>query len=911
MRWIDAARARLRLLFLRGAAEARMHDEFRFHLEMETERLMREESLDAAEARRRALIAFGGVDKHREQLREDRQPAWLAGLSLDTKLGLRMLVKYPGLTIVGGLAMAFAIWIGVVTFQLAGALLYPSLPLPDGDRIVELRQWDAEANNADARALHDFVIWRDALRTVTDIGAFREGIRNLVIAGDDAQPVAVAEITSAAFRIAPQPPVLGRTLQPADEQPGAPMVVVLGHDVWRLRFASDAGVLGRTVQLGDTYATVVGVMPEGYAFPIAHNAWLPLRIDDVAITPRSGPGITIFGRLASGFSLRDACAELAAFGQRAAVEFPETHAHWRPRVHRYATLFEDMQGGDFIAFGMMYLFVVLLLVLICSNVALLMFARAATRESEIVVRSALGASRSRIAAQMFVEALVLGLFAAALGLAAADFTLDRWGAEFLATNLGRLPFWLSVDLSLAAVLWALGLTLLGAAIAGLLPAMKVTRRLGHRLRQGAPGSGGLQFGGVWTAVIVAQVALTVVFPAAALLEYRLLAGLRSYDPGFAAAEYLGVRIDRDEGSAASAGSATQEEQQAQFAASLEILRERVAQQPGVIGVTYVDRLPQMYHRERRIALDEPATAPYETLPEVHLAAVDAGYFDVLQAPIIAGRGFGPADFEADARAVIVDQGFVDEVLHGQSPLGRRIRFATPPSANTDAQQDVAPWYEIVGVVPELGMRHPTQTGRAAGLYLPTRPGSENTVNLVVHTRGEPMVMGASIRTLATSVDPTLRLSGVQALDRVSDDVIWFVGVWLRITVVLTAIALLLSLAGIYAVLSFTVARRTREIGIRVALGASRRRLVAATFRRPLMQVGIGVLAGAVVIVLGGVVLSGELPLGEGAGAGAGAVLQAVLFAGYIALMVGVCLLACIVPLRRALGVEPTEALRAQ
>jgi putative ABC transport system permease protein len=911
MRWIDAARARLRLLLLRDAAEARMNDEIRFHLEMETERLMRAESLDAAEARRRALIAFGGVDRHREQLRDGRRPAWLAGLSLDARLGARMLVKYPGLTVVGGLAMAFAIWIGVVTFQLVGALLYPSLPLPDGERIVELRNWDAEANAVDASALHDFVVWRDALGTVTDMGAFREGVRNLVVAGDDALPVAVAEITSEAFRIAPQPPLLGRPLQPADEQPGAPMVVVLGHDVWRLRFAGDAGVLGRTVQLGDTYATVVGVMPEGYAFPIAHEAWLPLRVDDAAIAPRTGPGITIFGRLAPGYSLRDARTELAALGQRAAAELPETHAHLRPQVHRYATMFEDMEVGDFVAFGLMYLFVVLLLVIICSNVALLMFARAATRESEIVVRSALGASRSRIAAQMFVEALVLGLVAAALGLAAADFTLDRWGTEFLATNLGRLPFWLSLDLSFAAVLWALGLTLLGAAIAGLLPAMKVTRGLAQRLRQGTAGSGGLQFGGVWTAVIVAQVALTVVFPAVALLEHRLLTGLRSYDPGFPAAQYLGVRIDMDQGSAASAVVATAEEQQAQFAASLEMLRDRVAQQPGVLGVAFVDRLPQMYHRERRVEVDEATTASWETLPEVNLAAIDAAYFDVLQAPIIAGRGFGPTDFGPGARAVIVDEGFVAEVLHGQNPLGRRVRLAAPPSASADAQQDAEPWYEIVGVVPELGMRHPTQTGRAAGVYLPTPSGSDGPVNLVIHARGEPLALAGSVRTLATAVDPTLRISAVQRLDRVADDVIWFVGVWLRITVVLTAIALLLSLAGIYAVLSFTVARRTREIGIRVALGASRRGLVAATFRRPLAQVGAGVLAGAVLIVLGGGVLAGELPLGEGVGSGAGAAAQGLLFAGYIALMLAVCLLACIVPLRRALGVEPTEALRAQ
>lgn len=910
MQWIDAIRARLRLLFLRDAAEARMNDEFRFHLEMEAERLMREESLEAGEARRRALIAFGGVDKHQEQLREGRQPAWLAGWSLDAKVGLRMLVKYPGLTVLGGLAMAFAIWIGVVTFQLVNAVLYPSLPLPDGDRVVELRNWDAEASAVEARALHDFVAWRDALRTVTDIGAFRDDARNLVVAGEDAALVEVAEITSSAFRIAPQPPLLGRTLQPADEQPGAPMVVVLGHDVWRLRFAGDAGVIGRTVRIGDTDATVVGVMPAGYAFPIAHEAWLPLRVEDASIAPRTGPGITVFARLAPGVSLREARAELTAAGQRAAAGMPDTHTHLRPQVHRYATLLEDLEGTDFVAFGLMYLFTVVLIVVICSNVALLMFARAATREAEIVVRSALGASRSRIGAQMFMEALVLGVFAAALGLAAAEFTLDRWGTEFLATNLGRLPFWLSVDLSLAAVLWALGLTVLGAAIAGLLPALKVTRGLGSRLRQEAPGSGGLQFGGVWTAVIVAQVALTVVFPAVALLEHRLLTGLRSYDAGFTASEYLGVRIASDEGSAATAGPGTEEARQAQFVASLELLRSRVAQQPGVLGVTFVDRLPRTYHRERRIELDHAAMAPDETSYWVHLAAVDDAYFDVLQAPILAGRSFGPADLGADSRAVIVDQAFVDEVLRGQNAVGRRIRFAAQPTTAADLQE-AGPWYEIVGVVPELGMRHPTQARRAAGLYLPVLPGSEGPVNMLVHTRGEPIAMAPAVRTLATSVDPTLRLASVQGLDSVTDDVIWFVGVWLRITVVLTALTLLLSLAGIYAVLSFTVARRTREIGIRIALGACRRRLVAATFRRPLLQVGAGVLMGAVVIGIGGVVLSGELPLADSPAAAGGTAVQVLLFASYIALMAGVCMLACIVPLRRVLGVEPTEALRSQ
>jgi putative ABC transport system permease protein len=339
----------------------------------------------------------------------------------------------------------------------------------------------------------------------------------------------------------------------------------------------------------------------------------------------------------------------------------------------------------------------------------------------------------------------------------------------------------------------------------------------------------------------------------------------------------------------------------------------------------VDRLPRMYHRERRVELDDGAVAvpgdgatlpaEYAALDEVFIAAVDAAYFDVLRAPILAGRGFGPSDLDPGARVVIVDQGFVEHVLRGQNAIGRRVRFGIPPNADATAAE-ARPWYEIVGVVPELGMRHPAQTGPAPGLYLPATPGSDGPVNMVVHTRGDPMVLASSVRTLAAAVDPTLRLSGFQRLDRVMDDVLWFIGLWLRITVVLTAIALLLSLAGIYAVLSFTVARRTREIGIRVALGANPRHLVAAIFRRPLAQVGLGVLAGGVLIGIGAFALAGAFPVSEsgvmsGSEGVARQVLRMALFLGYITLMFGVCLLACIVPTRRALGVEPTEALRAQ
>src|SRR5688500_15372809 len=281
MTWFHAARARLRLLAPR-AAESRIDDEIRFHIEMETQRLVREQQLDHDEARRRALVTFGGVQQHRETLREGRGIAWLSGLSLDLKLGFRMLVKYPGLTVVGGLAVAFGIWFGAVTFQMFGMITSAKLPLPDGDRIVRIENFDSKILNEEDRALYDYQLWR-SMRSITDIGAYRTVSANLVGTDGLALPAAAAEITASAFRIAPERPLLGRVLEVSDERAGAAPVVVLGHDVWTRRFDRDPRIVGRTVRIGNRFATVVGVMPERYAFPMAHHLWLPLRTDVAAV----------------------------------------------------------------------------------------------------------------------------------------------------------------------------------------------------------------------------------------------------------------------------------------------------------------------------------------------------------------------------------------------------------------------------------------------------------------------------------------------------------------------------------------------------------------------------------------------------------------------------------------------------
>ena len=835
------------------------------------------------------------------------------GLALDFKLGGRMLARYPGLTVIATLAMGFAICVGTVIFQVLSVLVFPSVPLPNGDRLVQVVNRDIAAKTDERRALHDFNVWRSTLRTVTEMGAWHNVTRNLTVTEGDARPVQVAEISPSGFRVADGVPLMGRVLTEADERPAAPPVAVIGYDVWQTRFGSDPAVLGRSVQLGREYVTVVGVMREGFAFPVAHDVWTPLRSVDDVHAPRSGPPISVFGLLAPGATVETAQAELTAVGQRLAREQPATHAQLQPYVAPYAMLGPGRpSSNDNIAVALIYSFAVMLVALICTNVALLLFARAATRESEITLRTALGASRRRIVMQMFAEALVLGGLAAVIGLAAAHLALHNWGLPFLEHNFGRLPFWFDASISPGTVLFALALAVLGSAIAGMMPALKVTRRLGSRLKRAAPGAGGLQFGGIWTVVIVVQVAITVAFPAVVYFEQGLVRHIQTFEAGFAAEEYLAVQVAADTPVVAGANAdPDRPAQRAALASNIEELRRRLAAQPGIAGVTFADWLPRVPGRTaHRIELANdvsgsgPGGAGGARRPRrwTSVARIEPAYFDVLETPVLAGRAFGAADLAPGANVGIVDEGFVDQVLQGRNPIGQQVRFAQ--AAKDIGVKPPHPWIEIVGVVKDLGMGSPLDKERGAGLYLPATPDRFGQLYMIVHGRGDPMTLAPEVREIAASVDPALRLGEWQPLHQVLEHNVWFLKLWMQVTMLMTAVALLLSLSGIYAVLSFIVSRRTREIGVRVALGASRGRVIAAIFRRPLIQVGLGVIAGGALIALAGTIetempgLQGDLSPGEFA-----------IVVAYAIFMLGVCFLACVVPTRRALSVEPTVALR--
>jgi putative ABC transport system permease protein len=380
---------------------------------------------------------------------------WMStGMSwMDFKLGWRMLVKYPGLTLVGGLGMAVAIAIGAGSFALIYASLHPTLPLDEGERIVGLENWDADINNQDYRSLHDFVSWRDELKSVETIGAFRAIQRNLVAPDGRSEAIAVAEMTASGFQVARVPPLLGRPLVSADERTGAPAVLVIGYELWRTRFASESSIIGRSVRLGATVHTVVGVMPPGFEFPVNHRAWVPLRLNPSDYERRQGPRISVFGRLAPGVTLERAQVELTTIGQRTAAAFPKTHERLRPRVVLYTeTMFDDepRRGLHF-----MQVLISLLVVVVGVNVAILVYARTATRQTEIAVRTALGASRRRIVGQFFVEALVLSLVAASAGLFLANVALRQAdaAAKQLAAPMGSVPFWMTFELSSGTVVY--------------------------------------------------------------------------------------------------------------------------------------------------------------------------------------------------------------------------------------------------------------------------------------------------------------------------------------------------------------------------------------------------------------------------------------------------------------------------
>ncbi|MFP5288166.1 MAG: ABC transporter permease, partial [Thermoanaerobaculia bacterium] len=614
-----------------------------------------------------------------------------------------------------------------------------------------------------------------------DLGAFRTLRRNLISPDGQSELVTVAEITASGFRLARVPPLLGRYLIEEDEREGGTPVAVIGHEVWRTRYASDPAAVGRTVRLGNVTYTIVGVMPEGFAFPVNHRLWIPLRADPSEYERRQGPAIDVFGRLAPGVTLESAQAELTSIGQRTAAAFPKTHEHLRPRIVPYTALwFDELSRWEV---RILQFFLVLLLAVVCVNVAILIYARTATRQAEIAVRTALGASRGRIVGQLFVEALVLSTVAAVVGLVLARLALGQVSAV-LERELGGAPFGAKYGLSFETVFYALGLAVLAAVIAGVVPALKATGRWMQTGLRELGGSTSLHLGRTWNTLIVAQVAFSVALlpPTVSLAWQSVRHG--TAEPGFAAEEYLTafLGMDREVPPTAEA-EAYEREVAARFASHQTELARRLEAEPGVAGATFAMNLPgdeptvwieiegvapPPKTRSAKVSASGMAAREGTTLgQEVGFNRVAEDFFDVFDVPLLAGRRFHSGDLEAGASFVIVNRNLVEQFLGGGNALGRRLRYIGRGGEARPESVELGRWYEIVGVVGNLPL-HAIEPGLSeARLYHPAAPGEILPVHLALRVRGAaPETLAGRLREITMALDGTLRLHEVISLDEV-------------------------------------------------------------------------------------------------------------------------------------------------
>jgi putative ABC transport system permease protein len=806
---------------------------------------------------------------------------------LDVKLGVRVLLKYPGLALVGvlGIGVAVAIAAGGFSFM-HDNFLSPSLPFEESDRMVSIEMWDSAANKAERRILRDYRFWREGLKTIQDLGVFRAVPTNMIVAGGQPENVLVVAMTAAGFRLTRVPPLIGRSLVENDEGEGAPNVLVIGEEMWRKRFQADPSILGQSIQLGATSFSIVGVMPEKFKFPVNDRLWMPLRASYRLAEPLSGPDLMVFGRLAPGATIERAQSELAAIvHDTTAQAYPGIYSKLRPQVMPYYYPYVGLRDAqDANGLLLTNLVTIMLLVAVCLNVAILVYTRTAMRQAEISVRSALGATRGRIVAQLFVEALVLSVAGAVVGIAIAALTL-RFAARATSGIASQLPFWLTFRLSPVAVMYAVALSVLGAAIVGILPAIKATSRVIHSgARIAGSGGSGMQFGGTWTLLIMAQVAFAVMLlPPAVFNAWKNLRA-EWIKPGFAAEEFLTAQLGVDN---APDSAADPREFSRRFAGRQTELARRIQAEPRVSSATFAMAVPGSEPIAAVVASGSPV--------RVRFNRVDTDFFSALGVPILTGRGFKPSDVDsAGAVAVVVNQSFALRVFGGNA-LGQRIRYVEG--------SDSGAAYEIVGIVRDFPAGvSPGMNDSQLRLYHPVAAGSVQPAIMMLRVRGgAPSTFAPRLSELAISVDPNLQLRNIISLDEALHQEQWIRRLEAALLGGISLSVLLLSASGIYALMSFTVSQRRKEIGIRIALGAGRKRIVASIFSRAFAQLAVGAALGAAASAV--LEKSSENNFMQG---NAAVVLPIV-----ASFMMVVGLVAALGPARRGLRIEPTEALREQ
>lgn len=801
----------------------------------------------------------------------------MESLLQDIRYGVRSLVKRPGFTLVAILTLALGIGANSAMFSAVNAVLLRPLPYPEAQRIVVV-----EANNAHLgvslsnSSLPDFADWQSQSHVFEHIAAFSSG-GSIIYDNDESERVRATSVTADFFPLLKINAMAGRPLQPSDTVNGSTPVVVLSNAIWQRRYGSDRNVIGKTVKVGVRDYTIVGVMPAGFDYPAQSELWFPFTLDP-AKERRDNRYVEVIARLKPNVTLAQAQAELNTINQRLEQSYSETNTGWSAHV---ATLQERMVGSTRSPLLLLLGAVAFVLLIACANVANLLLARATSRQKEIAVRSALGASRFRIIRQLLTESILLSTVGGAIGL-----LLSVWLTKLLiAVSPPNSPRFDEIHPDSRVFLFTLALAVLSGVIFGLTPALQASRiNLSLRLKEGGrSGAEGSVHNRARNIMMIAEVALSFVLLVGAGLLIKSFMRLREVNPGFNSASVLSVRLSIP-GSKYPSG-----EPRAQI---LRQTVEHLKTLPGVQSVGAVLSLPlsgdtfnvgRSYIREGR-----PFT-PEESANATYLAATPE-YFQTLQIPIVSGRTFTDQDTQDAEKVIIVNQSMARKLWPGESPIGKQI---------TVWRDEKFP-RKIVGVVGNT--RASLDEEAESQMYVPHAQDSGwGSMSFVIRTNTDSLSLAGAVRNEVRSLDKAIAIYNVKTMD---DVVALSAGPRRTPMLLLTAfagVALLLAMIGIYGVTAYHVAQRTQEIGIRIALGAQRGDVMKLILRDGMLLalIGVGVgLAGAVVLTrVMTSLLFGVRPT------------DIATFAIVALSLLGTALLASYLPARRATKVDPLTALR--
>jgi putative ABC transport system permease protein len=880
------ALARVLALFRRDQLDREFHQEMELHVALLTdENIRRGMTPDAA---RRAAVARLGPASLPEQHRDARGLPGVEAILLDLRFALRLLAKERWFSAAAIAALALGIGANATGFTIINAVFLRGLPFEDADRLYVV-SWQNRAGrraNTSYVELHD---WRTESRTFAGLAGFRYDILN--ISDDTAMPEQVdgTWLTADAFALLRQPPLLGRTFVSLDERPGADRVVIIGDTLWQRRYGRDPNVLGKTVRVNGEPATIIGVMPEGMQFPDQAELWGPIIPSD-AERQRSARTLRVFGRLHDDVDRREAQAELSGIAQQLIAAYPDATKDLVGA--RVETFTERYIGG--IGRPMFYTVmgaVSLVLLIACANVANLLLSRSAYRAREIAVRSALGATRGRVVRQLLLESLVLGFAGGSIGL-----VLAAAGVQAFASAMqGTLPYWIAFTVDYAVFGYVAVICVLTAMLFGLAPALHVSKSNANDvLKEGGRGqTGGQRVRRFSHAMVVAELALTIVLLVAAGLTVRSFAALYSADLGIDINGLMTMTVRLPE-----SRYPTAEARRAFF----DRLEPRLAGIAGVEAAAVTNGVPPLDGGERLLETERTVQSPGTRPVFVGTVTITPRFFDVVGVRLLGGRAFDGRDGAPGLETVIINERLATQFFPGEDPIGKRLRFTVREPVPGKAP-DV--WRTIVGVTPLIKHGSNSDFYINSVVYIPYRQESPASASLLVRSvLPAGSVMDAVGREVQT-IDPDQPVLSIQTVAQLLEQDRWWYRTWGSLFAILAAIALTLSSIGLYGVMAYAVSQRTQEIGVRVALGADRRRVSWLILGRALRQIALGLAIGfaiALPLALGRVMPGGLADMTP---------FDPVAIVGITALLTTVSIVACLVPIRRAMRVDPVVALRAE